>query len=107
KGQGFKDSLIQKYQPTPPGDPQQVFFDEAAGNYVLKYTSGMAIMEAPFFFIAHFLAPHLDYPADGFSPPYQVMIYLGGLLMTLLGLWYLRKLLLLFYSDKVTGVTLF
>ncbi|WP_118974084.1 hypothetical protein [Taibaiella koreensis] len=106
RGQHFKDSILNKYQPTPPDDFQYGFW-QPSGNYVIRYTMGTAILEAPWFFIAHALARPLGYPADGFSLPYQFMIYLGGMLFTLLGLWYLRKLLLLYFNDTVTGITLF
>ncbi len=44
---GFKDSILAKYQPTP--DFQQAFV-HSNGNYVMKYSSGQAVMMAPFFF---------------------------------------------------------
>ncbi len=100
----FKDSILQKYRPTNT-DPQQTMpLDN--GNFVMKYSSGMALMYLPFFTLSHFTAGILGYPQDGFSTPYQVGIQTAGLLIGLLGLWYLRKLLLLFYNDKVVGITL-
>lgn len=101
----FKDSILQKYQPTNSELQQAMQVDN--GNYVMKYSSGMAIMYLPFFTVAHVLAAPLGYSQDGFSLPYQFAIQFGGLLISLLGLWYLRNLLLLFYSDKVTAITLF
>lgn len=106
KGQHFKDSILQQYQPTPPDDFQYAF-KQQSGNYVIRYTMGTALLEAPWFFVAHAIARPMGYPADGFSKPYQFMIYLGGVLFTLLGLGYLRKLLRLYFSDTVTGITLF
>lgn len=106
KHQSFKDSVLRKYQMTPPEDFQYGYLHEASGNYVLRYTFGMALMEAPFFFIAHTIAAPLGYPADGFSRPYQFMIYLGGVLIAFLGLFYLRKLLLYYFSDRTVAITL-
>ncbi len=63
-------------------------------------------MSSPAFFIAHALANSLGYPADGFSKPYQVAVQLWGLLAGLLGVWFFRKLLLVYYSDKVTAIVL-
>ena len=37
------------------------------GNWMIKYTMGEAVLEAPFYFIAHVLAPKFNYEADGFS----------------------------------------
>jgi hypothetical protein len=77
------------------------------GNLVMKYTSGMAIMYAPAFLIAHALATPLGYEGDGFSKPYQVGIGVWSLLLTLIGLWFLRKVLLKAgFEDKAVGYTL-
>jgi len=103
--QSFKDSILDKYSPTPPGDFQQGL-KQPNGNYVMKYSSGVALMETPFFLAGHLAATTLGYPADGFSPPYQLAIQLGGVLIALLGLWYFRKFLLLFYSDGIVAITL-
>ncbi|MBX9449464.1 MAG: hypothetical protein KL787_07005 [Taibaiella sp.] len=106
KHQSFKDSVLRQYHMTPPEDFQYGYLHEASGNYVLRYTFGMALMEAPFFFIAHSAAASLGYPADGFSVPYQFMIYLGGILMAVIGLIYLRKLLLYYFKDSTVAITL-
>ena len=81
---------------------------QTTGNEVMKYTSGLAVMYAPAFFIAHALAKPLGFEADGFSKPYQFAISFWGVLIAALGLWYLRKVLLkLGFSDKITAITLF
>lgn len=103
KHQSFKDSILNKYSPTP--DPQQVF-QCPNGNYVMKYSSGMAVMYLPFFTITHLAAKSLGYPADGFSIPYQLAIQIGGVLVMLLGLWYFRKFLKFYYSDGVVAIAL-
>jgi hypothetical protein len=106
KHQAFKDDILKKYLPTNnPTDFQQAIRLEN-GDYVMKYASGMAVMYLPFFATAHFIAPVLGYPQDGFSVPYQFAIQFGGLLISLIGLWYLRKLLLLFYEDKVVAIAI-
>lgn len=106
KNQAFHDSILIKYQPTPYPDFQQAFWHHNSGHYVMKYSAGMAIMEMPFFFAGHLAAKALHEPQDGFSRPYQWSIQLGGLLIALIGLWYLRKFLLLFYEDKTVAITL-
>ena len=105
KKQSFKDTILSKYSPTSGADFQQGFL-LPNGNYVLKYSSGTALMYLPFFFAAHTLAKPLGFPADGFSPPYQFAIQFGGVLIALLGLLYLRKFLLLFYPDKIVAISL-
>ncbi len=104
KHQGFKDSLLNKYRPTNTEFMQGMKLDN--GNYVMKYASGMAVMYLPFFTAAHLVAGALGYPRDGFSAPYQFAIQFGGLFMALIGLWYFRKLLLIFYNDKVVAIVL-
>ena len=104
KQQTFKDSILKKYGPTNTDFQQAMQLPN--GNYVMKYAAGMAIMYLPFFTAAHLVAAPLGYPADGFSTPYQFAIQFGGLLISLIGLWYLRKLLLIFYEDKVVAVTI-
>jgi len=100
----FKDSILQKYRPTDADFQQAMRVDN--GNYVIKYSSGMALMYLPFFAAGHLCAHALGYPADGFSAPYQFAIQFGGWLLSVIGLWYLRKLLLLFYRDNVVAITL-
>ncbi len=73
---------------------------------VLNYSSGMALIYTPAFFIAHILAEPFGYPSDGFSRPYQMALTLYCMLIAIIGLWYLRKLLLFYYSDTVVAITL-
>lgn len=78
------------------------------GVMVMKYTSGMAVMYTPAFFVAHALAESLGYAADGFSKPYQMAIGVWSLLWSFMGLYFLRKVLLkLDFKDKSVGITLF
>lgn len=76
------------------------------GQWVLKYTMGLAILLLPFFLGGHLFALILGSPADGLSEPYQIAIMLGSLCYTLLGFWYLRKLLLLYLNDRLTAFLL-
>ena len=76
------------------------------GNQVIKYTSGLALLYSPFFIVAHWIAPVLGYPADGFSLPYQLILSLGGIIWAIFGLILLRKLLLRLFDDKITSITL-
>jgi hypothetical protein len=73
----------------------------------MKYSAGMAVQYLPFFAIAHAWALNSDtYPADGYSRPYQFMIYFGCLLITVLGLFFLRKVLLNYFTDTTVAITL-
>lgn len=106
KEQKFKDKILHQYYPIPEYDFQYGFLVEN-GNYVMKYTVGMALVESPAFFVAHQYAKNSSkYEADGFSRPYQVSVYISGLLIGLIGLFYFRKVLLRYYSDKISALTL-
>ncbi len=93
----FHEAIDAKYQPQ--GGGFYAALPSTNGNLVMKYTSGMAIMYAPAFFIAHALAKPLGFPADGFSAPYQFAISFWSLLWSFVGLFYLRKLLLKLLST--------
>ena len=98
------DSIDSKYHVTGGNGVQAEKADN--GSYVFKYLGGVAIMELPFFCIGHFIATHSHYPPDGFSPPYQYALGFGIIFYSLLALVMLRKILLLFFDDKVTAITI-
>ncbi|TCJ12411.1 hypothetical protein EPD60_14130 [Flaviaesturariibacter flavus] len=104
KQQAFKDSITQRYNPTPGG--YQSYHDSASGNMVMKYSGGMAFAYLPFFAAGHAVALMSHYPADGYSPPYQYAIGIGSLLVSLLGLHLLRRLLDRYFSPYATGIVL-
>lgn len=100
---GFRNEAITKYKATP--NHAQAFKHEASGNYVMKYSMGQAIQYMPSFFVAHIWATLSNkYPADGFSFPYQICISIGSLLIAFLGLFYLRKNLLFYFSEEITSL---
>jgi hypothetical protein len=103
KQAAFKDEIQEKYRPA--SGPYQVF-EHPSGNYVMKYSAGLAVQYLPFFLAAHAIAEPLGYPADGFSKPYQAAISFGSLLMALLGLYMLRRILLRYFSDGATAASL-
>ncbi|HNX44987.1 MAG TPA: hypothetical protein PKI35_11170 [Bacteroidales bacterium] len=76
------------------------------GGFVIKYSAGMAVLNAPAFFIAHLLAQPLGFPADGFSLPYQYAWAINGLIVTLAGIFILRKILLEFFDETVATIVL-
>ncbi len=101
----FKDSILKQYYPTP--DFQQAFMHEASGNYVMKYAAGQAVIMAPFFAIGHTWALNsASYTADGFSFPYQVTLGVGMFLIAFLGLFVLRKILILYFRDSTVAILL-
>jgi hypothetical protein len=77
------------------------------GNYTPNYTMGFALLWSPFFFAGHIIAKTGGFPADGWSLPYQLSVAIGALFYILLGLFFLRKVLLKFFSESVTSWVLF
>lgn len=85
----------------------QAGYDKELDVYVTKYLGGLAVLQLPFFTGAHLYAKNTSlYPADGFSLPYQVAVCIGALFYMLIGFWFLRKILLHYFDDRVTTITL-
>lgn len=76
------------------------------GEWVIKYPMGLAVFYLPFFLIGYAVAWIGGYPTDGFSLPFQHAVTIGSLFYTLLGLWFLRKVLLRFFSERQTVLVL-
>lgn len=77
------------------------------GNRLNKYSMGMAIMELPFFLIAHCVNIIEDYhPIDGYAQPYAYGSIISTIFWSALGLIYIRRLLKPYYSDNVIALTL-
>jgi len=98
----FFDQVLEKYKPT-------TSFNQAyqqGDNYVLKYPIGMAIMYIPGFIGGHLGAHLSSFPADGFSYPYQIGLYVWSLLVSLIGLILLAVILRKCFSDKVTAIVI-
>jgi hypothetical protein len=77
-----------------------------AGDYVMKYPMGLAILYFPFFVIGHLAAHLFGYSPDGFTLPYQLSIALGSIVYAMTGLWFLRKVLLRFFDDKTVALSM-
>ncbi|MDF2437829.1 MAG: hypothetical protein K0Q95_2205 [Bacteroidota bacterium] len=80
--------------------------DAPNGGKVIKMSAGLSILYAPFFFLGHFTAPLFHQPQDGFSMPYQVCLNISSLFYLLLGLFYLRRILLMFFTEGIVAITL-
>ncbi len=82
------------------------YYKHESGKNVMKYSSGIAFHYLPFFCIAHQIAlASNQYPADGFSLPYQFMISLGSALYFCFGLWVLWHVLKKYFSEKISFIT--
>lgn len=77
------------------------------GKKIIKTTMGLAILYAPFFFVAHSFAFLTDYPENGFSEPYKIFLLLSAIFYLLIGLDYLKKTLRhLKFSDIHISITI-
>ena len=104
KQQRFGNEIIKKYHPSASFSQS---FVHPSGNRVMKYSAGLALQYLPFFGVAHLYALNSDkYPADGFSRPYQLAISIGSWLVAIIGLFFLRRVLLQYFTDKNVALTL-
>jgi hypothetical protein len=75
-------------------------------RWVNAHPIGVAVMQAPFFAVAHALTKWTNLSPDGFTLYYQHAAGLAGLFWTVAGLFVLRLLLLRHFTDRVTAGTL-
>ena len=77
------------------------------GNKVNIYHMGLAFIQLPGFLIADQIAQSSErFERNGVSAPYYISVRLTAALFVLLGLFFLRRALLSFFTDKVTAITL-
>lgn len=76
------------------------------GRRVIKTSMGMAITYLPFFGLAHVFCEVFNFPMDGYSAPYQMMVLLSTLFYYVIGLFFLNRLLRRFYPAPIVNLTL-
>lgn len=81
-------------------------YSTSTGYGVIRYSMGMAVLYAPFFFVAHLITGFTAFPPDGFSFPYQAAILAGGMIYSIAGFYLLRIVLLRFFTDKIAAACL-
>ena len=101
---GWIGQILRLYQPLI--GYRQAIMHTAGSGPVFTASMGMALLFAPFFLAGHIIAIVAGFPADGFSVPYQVAAALGGLCWSILGMWFLRKVLLCYFSEGTTAATM-
>ncbi|MFN3939827.1 MAG: hypothetical protein ACK4IY_04525 [Chitinophagales bacterium] len=98
----FQQQIFEKYH-LGTGYPN---YTAETGYQVIKYSLGAALFYTPFFLTGHLVALYGTHPADGYSRPYQAALSFGCLIYALIGLVFARKILLLYFDDTVTAITL-
>lgn len=71
-----------------------------------KYTCGVALMEAPFFLVTHFLSKPLGFKSNGHSNVYSYGIMIASIFYMLFGMYLLYLKLSLAFTKKVTWFVL-
>ena len=79
---------------------------EGTNKRFTKYTYGVALMELPFFLLAHFVASIMG-QADGYSYPYIIGLQLSGIFYGLMGLYFMKKILEEHFKPVVVMLTVF
>lgn len=77
------------------------------GKIKTKYNYGVALLQAPFFFLAHSFANLSDYDADGFSAPYHWAIMLAAIFYCLAGMHLLYLFLCKSVRSNIAFLTVF
>lgn len=75
-------------------------------SHVNQYTSGIALILAPAFAIAHVLAEPLGYTPDGFSAIYPITMSIWSIILAIAGIIAFRRMLLRFFPDQLSALLL-
>lgn len=76
------------------------------GGVYQKMTMGLAFLYLPFFLIGHAEALLTGVKATGFTEPYMFWLVFSAMFYGVAGLLLLRKILLKFFSDRLTAFVL-
>ncbi len=100
---------LKKYVPNLPDFSEDIygFRPTPIGKIADKYPVGVAILQSPFFLVAHLIAlQSKTFDPDGFSKPYQVMSFFSTLVYVIIGLYFLQKTLKEYFSPSVSAITI-
>ena len=76
------------------------------GKRVFKVGMGMSICYLPFFLTAHGFSLLSGVEALGFSTPYKAALVWSSLVFVLIGLYYLRKILKIWFGELIVSTVL-
>jgi hypothetical protein len=103
---GFGDEFPTKYIEETGLSKSDVEYKNSTGKVHTKYPSGVAIMEAPFFLLAHLIATIFDLGNNGYSYIYHSSISVSGAFYGVLSMFILYALFIKKHSKQVTISTL-
>jgi hypothetical protein len=75
------------------------------GKYTGKMSMGLSFMYLPFYLLAHLQAYLTNQSTDGFSAPFTFWLIFSSLFYVFVGMLYLRKLLLKYFTDGIVALT--
>lgn len=78
------------------------FINTTSKKIETKYYSGTAILQTPFFYVAHVLAKPLGFEPNGFSKIYTYGLYFAGIIYSYLGLFFLYHFLKRHVSGTIS-----
>ncbi len=76
------------------------------GDILNVYHMGLSFVQLPAYLIGDVFARVTGHSTDGFSKPYHIAYLLNALFFIIIGLIYCRKLLKLFFNDRIVGVVM-
>lgn len=86
----FLDEIEEKY------DRKLIYYDyrrKVHDKHINKYFAGTAVLQLPFFLMAHAITSLSDGDADGYSKWYLIFITIAAIFYQLLGLFFIGKIL--------------
>lgn len=95
---GFYDSIENKYYDA---HLKSEYRGLGNGKIIDKYYCGVSILQLPFFLGGHAAAKISGAEMDGYSRPYAIALNIGAIFWLMIGLIYLRKLLISFGADRI------
>jgi hypothetical protein len=76
------------------------------GFFIIQVTYGLALLYSPFFLAAHGIQVLTGGETSGYSEPYRIALLVSSVFYLMLGLYYLKKFLLKYFSTWTTAITL-
>jgi len=100
----FNDIKLEKEETFKNG----IFWPEVLpdGTKVIKTTMGLSVLYSPFFLGAHAIAKKFGLDAFGYSAVYKIGLLLSAVFFLFIGLLFLRKILKLYFNEKITALTI-
>ncbi|NOG57651.1 MAG: hypothetical protein HND54_07955 [Bacteroidetes bacterium] len=103
----YQDASLAYWDRMYPSVKQKIWFKNTKndGRVFIK-TIGVSYFYMPFFVLAHQLSNQFGYLNNGYTKPYRLAIVLSSFLFYILGLVFVRKILLNYFNENVTAITI-